>query len=63
MTSNMGFLDLNKAKIKKSGRVTFEPLLSPNFIPNFKKILGAVFEICRSARTDGRTHGRTEAIL
>ena len=54
MTSNMGFFDLlgggyplNKAKIKKSGRVTFAALLSPNFIPNFKKILGAVPEICR----------------
>ena len=46
----------NEAKIKKSGRVTFEPLLTPNFITNFGKILGAVFEICRYARTDGRTH-------
>ena len=27
--------------------------MSPNFIPNFKKILGAVFEICRYARTHG----------
>ena len=53
----MEAVPLNKAKIQKSGRVTFEPLLSPNFIPNFKKILGAVFEICRYARTHVRTHG------
>ena len=26
-------------------RMTFAPLLSPNFIPNFGKIVGAVFEI------------------
>ena len=37
--------------------MTFEPLLSPNFIPNFGKILGAVFEICRDVRTHVRTHG------
>ena len=54
-----GYTYLNTAKIKKSGHVTFEPLFSPNFIPNFKKILGAVFEICRYARTDGRTDART----
>ena len=39
--------------------MTFEPLLSPNFIPNFGKILGAVLEICRYGRTDTRMHGRT----
>ena len=32
-------------------------LLSPNFIPNFGKIRGAVLEICRYARTDARTDG------
>ena len=63
MTSNLGFLLFcviflrSGAKIKKSGRVTFERLLSPNFIPNFGKILGAVFEICRDVRMDGRTDG------
>ena len=31
--------------------------LTPNFIPNFGKILGAVSEICRSVRTYGRTDG------
>ena len=44
----------------------FSALLSPNFMPSFGKIVGAVFEICRDARTyvrtdartDGRTHGR-----
>ena len=41
-----GGYHLNKAKIKKSGRVTFLQFLTPNFITNFRKILGAVFEIC-----------------
>ena len=54
---------LNKAKIQKSGRVTFLIILFPNFVPNLKKILGAVAEIIRSVRTHGRTYGRTEAIL
>ena len=48
-----GSLTLIRRKLKKA-RATFEPLMSPNFIPNFKKILGAVFEICRSARTHAR---------
>ena len=61
--NKMNSFGVMETKIKKSGRVTFEPLLSPNFIPNFRKILGAVLEICRDARTHGRTHGRTEAIL
>ena len=30
---------------KKSGRAIFLPLLSPNFIPSFRKIVGAVSEI------------------
>ena len=38
----------NEAKYLKNGRVTFEPLLIPSFIPNFVKIHWAVFEICRS---------------
>ena len=64
MTSNFFFLQPlsgfreNEAKIQKSGRVTFEPLLTPNFIPNFGKIHQAVFEICRYARTYVRTHAR-----
>ena len=33
--------------------------LTPNFIPNFKKILGAVFEICCNERTDERTDGQS----
>ena len=36
----------------------FEPLLSPNFIPNFEKILGAVLDICRYARMDAWTDAR-----
>ena len=47
----------NGAKNRKSVRAMFSALLSPNFMPSFEKIVGAVFEICRSARTDGLTHG------
>ena len=36
--------------------MTFEPLWIPNFIPNFRKIVGADLEI----RCDGQTNGRTE---
>ena len=35
----------------------FLALLSPNFMPSFGKIVGAVFEICRYARTHARTDG------
>ena len=41
---------------KKIGSVTFEPLWIPNFIPNFRKIVGAVLEI----RCDGQTGGWTD---
>ena len=34
----------------------FSALLSPNFMPSFGKIVGAVFEICRYVRTHPRTH-------
>ena len=40
---------------EKSVSVTFHPLLVPNFMPNFGKIIRAVSEIIRSARADGRT--------
>ena len=48
MMSNLGFLltlchfSAQRGKNSKK-RPTFEPLLSPNFIPNFGKNLGAVF--------------------
>ena len=37
---------------QKSGRAIFLPLLSPNFMPSFGKILGAVSEI--NCVTDGQ---------
>ena len=44
----------NKNFYKKSGRAIFLPLLSPNFMPSFRKIVGAVSEI-NSLHTDIRT--------
>ena len=44
----------NEKFYQKSGRAIFLPLLSPNFMPSFRKIVGAVSEI-NSLRTDGRT--------
>ena len=40
-------------KNKKGGRVTFGPLFTSNFIPNFGKILGAFSEIICFTRTHG----------
>ena len=37
----------------------FEPLLGPNFMPNFRKIVRAVSEI-NPSQTDERTNGRTD---
>ena len=55
----------NEEFYQKSGRAIFLPLLSPNFMPSFRKIVGAVSEI-NSLRTDGRTdtrtYGRTKVI-
>ena len=34
----------------------FLTFFTPNFVPGFEKILGAVSEIIRPAHTDGRTH-------
>ena len=31
--------------LKKNGSMWFEPLLGPNFMPNFRKIVRAVSEI------------------
>ena len=42
---------------KKKGSAISLPLLSPNFMPSFGKILGAVSEI--NCVTYGRTHGQT----
>ena len=47
----------NENFYQKSGRAIFLPLLSPNFMPSFRKIVGAVSEI-NSLRTDGRTDGQ-----
>ena len=43
---------------KKSGRAIFLQLLTPNFMPSFGKILGAVSEI--NCVTDARTDARTD---
>jgi hypothetical protein len=49
----------NGHKNKKSGHAMFSALLSLNIMPNFGKIVGAVFE----RQPDGRTDRQTEAIL
>ena len=51
---------VNGQQNQKSGSVTFEPLWIPNFIPKIRKILGAVFEVSRNERTNGRTDERTD---
>ena len=48
---------VNGQQNQKSGRAMFSALLSPNFMPSLRKIVGAIFEICRYARTHVRTHG------
>ena len=50
----------NGQKSQKSGRATFLTLFTPNFVPSFGKILGAVSEIIRVGCTDARTDGRTD---
>ena len=44
---------------KKSGHAIFLPLLSPNFMPSFRKILDAVSEI-NSLQKSGRTNWRMD---
>ena len=46
----------NGQKSQKSGRATFLTFLTPNFVPSFGKILGAVSEIIRNRHTHKRTH-------
>ena len=48
----------NEKFYQKSGRPIFLPLLSPNFMPSFRKIVGAVSEI-NSLRTHIHTYIRT----
>ena len=43
----------NGQQNQKSGRAMFSALLVPNFMPSFRKIIGAFFEICPYARTNG----------
>ena len=52
-----GFRENGKFK-KKSGRAMFLIFWTPNFIPNFRKIIAAVPEIIRDTRTHTRTDGR-----
>ena len=49
----------NDGKYQKSAWYNFLPLNVPYFMPNFRKIVGAVSEIIRDGRTNGRTDGRT----
>ena len=46
----------NGQKSQKSGRATFLTLFTPNFVPGFGKILGAVSEIIRYKQTNKLTH-------
>ena len=46
----------NRQKSKKSGQATFLTFFTPNFVPSFRKILGAVSEIIRDRQTDTQTH-------
>ena len=45
----------NGQKSEKSGRATFLTFFTPNFVPGFGKILGAVSEIIRDTLTHGHT--------
>ena len=47
----------NEKFYQKSGRAIFLPLLSPNFMPSFRKIVGAVSEI-NSLHTSEHTYIR-----
>jgi hypothetical protein len=44
----------------KKATVLFLTFFTPNFMPSFGKILGAVSEIIRNGRMDARMHGRTD---
>ena len=52
----------NEIFSKKSGRAIFLPLLSPNFMPSFRKIVEAVSEI-NSLHTYENPNERTRVIL
>ena len=43
-------------KYEKSGHAMFLTFFTPNFMPGFGKILGAVSEIIRDTHTHGHTH-------
>ena len=46
----------NNVKYEKSAWIRFVPINVPNFMPNFRKIRGAVSEK-QPLQTDGRTDG------
>ena len=47
----------HKSASQKTGRATFLTFFTPNFVPGFGKILGAVSEIIRDGHhTDTQTH-------
>ena len=54
--SQMSGFRKNEQKSKKSVRAMFLTFFTPNFMPSFLKIRGAVSEIICDARTHGQTH-------
>ena len=50
----------NGQKSQKRDRATFLTFFTPNFVPGFGKILGAVSEIIRDTRTE--TDGHTDTL-
>ena len=48
------FAKTSKNLKKEGDRATFLTFLTPNFVPGFGKILGAVSEIIRDTQTDKR---------
>ena len=44
-SAHLAKIGQNENFYQKSGRAVFLPLLSPNFMPSFRKIVGAVSEI------------------
>ena len=58
-SAHLAKIGQNEKFYQKSGRAIFLPLLSPNFMPSFRKIGGAVSEI-NSLLTKIHTYIRTK---
>ena len=54
-SAHLAKIGQNEKFYQKSGRAIFLPLLSPNFMPSFRKIGGAVFEINSLLTNKGET--------